>query len=164
MKKFMQKLACKLLGIRYFELQDYVSWLEEKCEAYQKQIAEQDGAIEALKCEIAENDKRTVFGTDMFIEKAKNTLLEVNKMDFSTISTKKRREMCGLYPLRFDQEEQKWFVSLNICPVQGCLFNDIGFDTEEDACKFAYILTQLGGKPKTHEICLECNCENISGW
>ena len=52
-------------------------------------------------------------------------------------------------------------MSMNICSMGGCEFNDYEFAARRDAFEFGYILTQLGAKPEMGSACPDCYAEYI---
>lgn len=90
------------------------------------------------------------------IEQLKKILEKSKKINFESLEPKQLYEICKFPVTKINE---KCYVSMNICCLGGCEFNDIEFETIQTAYEYAYMLTQLGIALDTTIACSECYAE-----
>ena len=93
-------------------------------------------------------------------DKIKRLLLQAKETDFEKLEGEELFKAC-CFPVNENPETGKWYVSMNICSLGGCEFNDYEFTAKWDAFEFGSILTQLGDKPELGSACPDCYAEYI---
>ena len=93
-------------------------------------------------------------------DKIKRLLLQAKETDFEKLEGEELFKAC-CFPVNENPETGKWCVSMNICSMGGCEFNDYEFAARRDAFEFGSILTQLGAKPELGSACPDCYAEYI---
>lgn len=92
------------------------------------------------------------------LEKVKGALLKAGKLNFEDMSEEECDKSCN-FPVTKEPKSGKWKVSMSICSLGGCEYNDYEFDTKRGAYLFGTVLTQLGAKLDTKSACPVCYAE-----
>lgn len=146
MKKTIKNIICKIFKIN--DCEDEIAHLKKELAMSNEKLCVANGEIQKLK--------QRPYQKTVPMQKVKNALIQAKKLDFSKMSGKEQYDCGCRFPITQDKESGKWCVSMNICSLGGCEFNDVEFDTQQDACEYAFVLTQIGAEPDIHSACPSC--------
>ena len=127
-------------------------------EVLQEQLKNASDTLESLQKELSELKEYERSVRIKNITQIKGLLLKARKIDCEQLDGEALYKMC-CFPVNENTKTGKWHVSMNICSLGGCEFNDYEFLTKREAFQFGYILTQLGEKPETGAACSDCYSE-----
>ena len=132
----------------------------QEVEELQKELSEAECKIKLLQSEQEELQRKNRKAHEVSTDKIKRLLLQAKETDFEKLEGEELFKAC-CFPVNENPETGKWCVSMNICSMGGCEFNDYEFAARRDAFEFGYILTQLGAKPEMGSACPDCYVEYI---
>ena len=127
-------------------------------EVLQEQLKNAEDTLESLRTELSELKEYKRSSRRGNITESKGLRVKARNIDFENLDGETLYRMC-CFPVNENPQTGRWHVSMNICFLGGCEFNDYVFPTKREACQFGYILSQLGEKPDTEAACSECYSE-----
>ena len=132
----------------------------QEVEELQKEMNQAECKIKLLQEERTELQRKNRRAHEISVAQIKKLLLQTKETDFEKLEGEELFKAC-CFPVNENPETGKWYVSMNICSLGGCEFNDYEFTAKWDAFEFGSILTQLGDKPELGSACPDCYAEYI---
>ena len=130
----------------------------QETEELKKELSDAKCKIKLLQAEQEELQRKNRAAHKMNTSEIKRLIAQAKETDFENLEGEELVRAC-CFPVNENPETGKWCVSMNICSLGGCEFNDYVFATKQDAFEFGYILTQLGDKPAFGSPCPDCYAE-----
>ena len=125
-----------------------------------KQLKEAECRIKILREEQARLQDEVKEAQRINVPRIRDLIVQAKEMNFEKMDDSELNEAC-CFPIHENQDTGKWCVSLSICNLGGCEYEDYEFETRKDAFEFGYILTHLGWTLDCSSPCPQCYAEYI---